>query len=146
VQLGVVYNYLALMILPLFVTLDRLDPAMREASKDLGASRWKTFRQVTLPLSAPGIVAGLLLVFIPLTGDYITALVLGGAKGNMAGVMVASQFTIAQNWALGAAQAVILIAMIMGTVAVFAVIALAIRTIARANRKITLPPIVEETA
>ena len=146
VQLGVVYNYLALMILPLFVTLDRLDPAMREASKDLGASRWKTFRQVTLPLSAPGIVAGLLLVFIPLTGDYITALVLGGAKGNMAGVMVASQFTIAQNWALGAARAVILIAMIMGTVAVFAVIALAIRTIARANRKITLPPIVEETA
>ena len=146
VQLGVVYNYLALMILPLFVTLDRLDPAMREASKDLGASRWKTFRQVTLPLSAPGIVAGLLLVFIPLTGDYITALVLGGAKGNMAGVMVASQFTIAQNWALGAAQAVILIAMIMGTVAVFAVSALAIRTIARANRKITLPPIVEETA
>jgi spermidine/putrescine transport system permease protein len=145
VQLGVVYNYLALMILPLFVTLDRLDPAMREASKDLGASRWKTFRQVTLPLAAPGIVAGLLLVFIPLTGDYITALVLGGAKGNMAGVMVASQFTIAQNWALGAAQAVILIAMIMGTVAVFAVIALAIRTIARASRKITLPPIVEET-
>ncbi len=146
VQLGVVYNYLALMILPLFVTLDRLDPAMREASKDLGASRWKTFRQVTTPLAAPGIVAGLLLVFIPLTGDYITALVLGGAKGNMAGVMVASQFTIAQNWALGAAQAVILIAMILGTVAVFAVIALAIRTIARASRKITLPAIVEETA
>jgi len=119
---------------------------MREASKDLGASRWKTFRQVTLPLAAPGIVAGLLLVFIPLTGDYITALVLGGAKGNMAGVMVASQFTIAQNWALGAAQAVILIVMILGTVAVFAVIALAIRTIARASRRITLPPIVEETA
>jgi spermidine/putrescine transport system permease protein len=146
VQLGVVYNYLALMILPLFVTLDRLDPAMREASKDLGASRWKTFRQVTLPLASPGIVAGLLLVFIPLTGDYITALVLGGAKGNMAGVMVASQFTIAQDWALGAAQAVILIAMILGTVAVFAVIAFAIRAIARASRTITLPPIVEGAA
>ena len=84
-QLGVVYNYLPLMIFPLFVALDRLDPALREASKDLGASRWKTFRQVTLPLAAPGIVAGLLLVFIPLTGDYITAAVLGGAKGNMVG-------------------------------------------------------------
>ena len=139
VQLGVVYNYLALMIFPLFVALDRLDPAMREASKDLGASRWKTFRQVTLPLAAPGIVAGLLLVFIPLSGDYITASVLGGAKGNMAGALVASQFSVAQNWALGAAQAVILIAMIMGTVAVFALIALVIRTIARASRKITLP-------
>ena len=143
VQLGVVYNYLALMIMPLFVTLDRLDPAMREASKDLGASRWKTFRQVTLPLAAPGIVAGLLLVFIPLSGDYITALVLGGAKGNMAGALVASQFNVAQNWALGAAQAVILIVMIMGTVAVFALIALAIRTIARASRKITLPVTME---
>ena len=84
VQLGVVYNYLALMIFPLFVTLDRLDPAMREASKDLGASRWKTFRQVTLPLAAPGIVAGLLLVFIPLSGDYITACA-GRSEGEHGG-------------------------------------------------------------
>lgn len=143
VQLGVVYNYLALMIFPLFVTLDRLDPAMREASKDLGASRWKTFRQVTLPLASPGIVAGLLLVFIPLTGDYITATVLGGAKGNMAGALVASQFQVAQNWSLGAAQAVVLIVMILGTVAVFAALGLAVRTIARASRRITLPPAIE---
>jgi spermidine/putrescine transport system permease protein len=139
VQLGVVYNYLALMIFPLFVALDRMDPAMREASKDLGASRWKTFRQVTLPLASPGIVAGLLLVFIPLTGDYITALVLGGAKGNMAGALVASQFSTGQNWALGAAQAVILIIMIMGTVAVFGLLAFAMRTTARARRKISMP-------
>jgi spermidine/putrescine transport system permease protein len=88
-------------------------------------------------------VAGLLLVFIPLTGDYITALVLGGAKGNMAGAMVASQFSTAQNWALGAAQAVVLIVMIMGTVAVFGVVALVLRTIARARRKITLPAAME---
>ena len=146
VQLGVVYNYLALMIFPLFVALDRLDPALREASKDLGASRWRTFRQVTLPLAAPGIVAGLLLVFIPLSGDYITATVLGGAKGNMAGALVASQFSVAQNWALGAAQAVILIVMIMGTVAVFALIALVVRTIARASRKITIPSAAEGAA
>ncbi len=143
VQLGVVYNYLALMIFPLFVTLDRLDPAMREASKDLGASRWKTFRQVTLPIASPGIVAGLLLVFIPLSGDYITALVLGGAKGNMAGALVASQFNTGQNWALGAAQAVILIIMIMGTVVVFGALGLAVRTIARTRRRIELPATVE---
>lgn len=146
VQLGVVYNYLALMIFPLFVALDRLDPAMREASKDLGASRWRTFRQVTLPLAAPGIVAGLLLVFIPLTGDYITATVLGGAKGNMAGALVASQFTTAQNWALGAAQAVILIIMILGTVTVFALAGLAIRAIARWGRRITIPTATEGAA
>jgi spermidine/putrescine transport system permease protein len=141
VQLGVVYNYLALMIFPLFVSLDRLDPAMREASKDLGASRWKTFRQVTIPLASPGIIAGLLLVFIPLSGDYITATVLGGAKGNMAGALVASQFQVAQNWALGAAQAVTLIAMIMGAVAVFALLGLALRSIARSRRRIALPTV-----
>jgi spermidine/putrescine transport system permease protein len=112
---------------------------MREASKDLGASRWKTFRQVTLPLAAPGIVAGLLLVFIPLSGDYITALVLGGAKGNMAGAMVATQFNTGLNWALGAAQAVILIIMILSTVAVFALLGLLVRSIARAPTQITLP-------
>jgi spermidine/putrescine transport system permease protein len=146
VQIGVVYNYLALMIFPLFVTLDRLDPAMREASKDLGASRWGTFRQVTLPLASTGIIAGLLLVFIPLTGDYITPLVLGGAKGNMAGAMVASQFIAAQNWALGAAQAMILILLILGTIAVFALIGFAVRATARARRRIVLPAAAEAAA
>ena len=109
VQLAVVYNYLPLMIFPLFVALDRLDPALREASKDLGANRIRTFFQVTLPLAAPGIVAGLLLVFIPLSGDYITAAVLGGAQGNMAGALVATQFLQAQNKALGSAVAMVLI-------------------------------------
>jgi spermidine/putrescine transport system permease protein len=138
VQLGVVYNYLPLMIFPLFVALDRLDPALREASKDLGANRWRTFRQVTLPLAMPGIVAGLLLVFIPLTGDYITAAVLGGAKGNMVGALVASQFNTAQNWALGSAMAVILIAMILGSVAIFALLGLAARALIRRARRVDL--------
>ena len=138
VQLGVVYNYLPLMIFPLFVALDRLDPALREASKDLGANRWKTFRQVTLPLSMPGVVAGLLLVFIPLTGDYITARVLGGAKGNMVGALVASQFDTAQNWALGAAMAVILILMILGSVAIFATLGLLARALIRRARRVDL--------
>lgn len=109
VQIGVVYNYLPLMIFPLFVALDRLDPNLREASKDLFADRLRTFLQITLPLAAPGIVAGVVLVFVPLAGDYITANVLGGADGNMPGNLVASQFISAQNPALGAAIAVILI-------------------------------------
>ncbi|HVD70742.1 MAG TPA: ABC transporter permease, partial [Actinomycetota bacterium] len=138
VQLGVVYNYLPLMILPLFVALDRLEPALREASKDLGASRWKTLRQVTIPLSMPGIVAGTLLVFIPLTGDYITAAVLGGAKGNMVGRMVADQFLVAQNWALGSAMAMVLIAMILLTVGLFALIGLAARALIQRNRRVSL--------
>jgi spermidine/putrescine transport system permease protein len=141
VQLGVVYNYLPLMIFPLFVALDRLDPALREASKDLGANRFKTFFQVTLPLAAPGIVAGLLLVFIPLAGDYITASVLGGAKGNMAGALVATQFLAAQNWALGSAMAVVLIFTILASIAIAAAVALVVRAVMRKLRAIDPPPV-----
>ena len=122
VLIGVVYNYLPLMILPLFVAFDRVGPALREASKDLGAGKLVTFFRVTLPLSQPGIIAGVLLVFIPLMGDYITATVLGGAKGNMVGQLVASQFQTAQNWALGSAMAVLLMLVITLTIAIAGVI------------------------
>ncbi len=118
VLLGVVYNYLPLMILPLFVAFDRVGDPLREASKDLGAGKARTFVRITLPLARPGVIAGVLLVFIPLMGDYITATVLGGAKGNMVGQLVASQFQTAQNWALGSAMAVLLILVIMLTVAI----------------------------
>ncbi|WP_240917881.1 ABC transporter permease [Phycicoccus sp. HDW14] len=120
VLIGVVYNYLPLMILPLFVAFDRVGAPLREASKDLGANRWRTFTRVTLPLARPGIIAGTVLVFIPLMGDYVTATVLGGARGNMVGQLVASQFQTAQNWALGSAMAVVLILVIAVTVAVIA--------------------------
>lgn len=113
VLLGVVYNYLPLMILPLYVAFDRVGESLREASRDLGANRLRTFWRVTLPLARPGIIVGVLLVYIPLMGDYITATVLGGAKGNMVGQMVAAQFQTAQNWALGSAMAVTLIIVIV---------------------------------
>lgn len=120
VLIGVVYNYLPLMILPLYVAFDRVGTPLREASKDLGANGMRTFLQVTVPLARPGIIAGVLLVFIPLMGDYITATVLGGAQGNMIGQLVASQFSTAQNWALGSAMAVLLILVIMLTIGVAA--------------------------
>jgi spermidine/putrescine transport system permease protein len=137
-----VYNYLPLMILPLFVALDRLDPALREASKDLGSGRVRTFLRVTLPLAMPGVVAGLLLVFIPLSGDYITASVLGGAKGNMVGALVASQFQAAQNWARGSAMAMILIGMILGVIAVVAILALGVRALVRRRRHLDIDGVV----
>lgn len=139
VQLGVVYNYLALMILPVYVAFDRIDPALREASRDLGANRLRTFTQVSLPLAAPGVAAGLVLVFIPLMGDYVTATVLGGAKGTMAGQLVASQFQTAQNWALGSAMAVVLIVFIGVTVAFFAIAWTSVRAVLRARSRIVLP-------
>lgn len=138
VLLGVVYNYLPLMILPLYVAFDRVDPALREASKDLGAGRIRTLFGVTLPLAQPGIVAGIVLVFIPLMGDYITPTVLGGARGNMVGQLVASQFQTAQNWALGAAMAVLLILVIAVTLAVAALLAWAVTLPLRARARLRL--------
>lgn len=120
VLLGVVYNYLPLMILPLYVAFDRVRITVREASKDLGAPPLRTFLRVTFPLARPGIVVGVLLVYIPLMGDYLTAIVLGGAKGNMVGQMLAAQFQTAQNWALGSAMAVMLIVMTGLTICVAA--------------------------
>jgi ABC-type spermidine/putrescine transport system permease subunit II len=110
------------MILPLFVALDRIDVRMREASKDLGAGRIATFTGVTLPLAGPGIVAGVLLTFIPMCGDYVAATVLGGAKGNMIGALIASQFGGAQNWPLGSAMAVLMIAAVLLTLVVGAAV------------------------
>ena len=122
VQIAVVYNYLGFMVLPLFVALDRIDVRMREASKDLGAGRIATFVSVTLPLAGPGIIAGVLLTFIPMCGDYVAATVLGGAKGNMIGALVASQFSGAQNWPLGSAMAVLMIVFVLAALAVGAAI------------------------
>ncbi|RZU66541.1 spermidine/putrescine transport system permease protein [Microterricola gilva] len=140
VLIGVVYNYLPLMILPLFVAFDRVGGPLREASKDLGADRIRTFFRVTVPLAQPGIVAGVLLVFIPLMGDYITATVLGGAKGNMVGQLVASQFQTAQNWALGSAMAVLLILVIALTVAAGALLLWLLTWPSRSSRRLVLGP------
>ncbi|RKR20099.1 ABC transporter permease [Arthrobacter oryzae] len=139
VEIGVVYNYLIFMILPLYVVLERMDPSLRQASRDLGAGRLRTFLQVTFPLSMPGVVAGCLLVFVPLCGDYITASILGGASANMAGQLVAAQFLMAQNWALGSATAVVLIiAIIMTVLAAGAGLAI-VTAVLRAHRSVTLP-------
>ena len=120
VQIAIVYNYLPLMIFPLWVALDRVELHLREASKDLGANRVRTFLQVTLPLAGPGIVAGLILVFVPLSGDYVTAALLGGAKGNMIGAEVANQYFKAQDAASGSAIAVSLIISILLVLGVLA--------------------------
>lgn len=144
VIIGVVYNYLPLMILPLFVAFDRVGPALREASKDLGAGKIMTFFRVTLPLSQPGIVAGVLLVFIPLMGDYITATVLGGAKGNMAGQLVAGQFQTAQNWALGSAMAVLLMLLTMVAIGAAAFIIWLVALPLRSRNRLVLGPVAEK--
>ncbi|HZQ09863.1 MAG TPA: ABC transporter permease, partial [Anaerolineae bacterium] len=113
VYLGIIYNYLPLMIFPLYVSLERLDKTLLEASKDLGANRLATFRNITLPLTAPGLFTGILLTFIPLTGEYIIPAILGGSKTLLMGNLVANQFLQARDWAFGSASSVMLIGILV---------------------------------
>lgn len=117
VQLGIIYNYLPIMILPMYVALSRIDGALLRASMDLGAGPVRTFFNVTLPLAMPGILGGLLLTFILAAGDYVVPTILGGTKGLMVGNLVATQILSAQNLPLGAAMAVLLICMLALVVA-----------------------------
>jgi spermidine/putrescine transport system permease protein len=141
VQIALVYNYLGFMILPLFVALDRIEPGLREASKDLGAGRVGTFLRVTFPLAGPGIAAGVLLTFIPMCGDFVTAVVLGGADGNMIGAMIDSQFKGAQDWPLGSAMAVVMIGAVLLVLGIGAAIVLAVRAVLDARRRVILPEV-----
>ena len=120
VFLAIVYNYVGFMVLPMFVALDRIEHGLREASKDLGAGRVSTFFSVTLPLAGPGVVAGVLLTFIPMCGDYVTSTILGKGKILMIGALVESQFKGAQNWPQGSAMAVAMILMVLASLIAFA--------------------------
>jgi len=119
VLLGIVYNYLPLMVLPIYVSLERVDVTLRHASKDLGAGPWATFRQVTLPLSAPGVFAGVLLVFVPVLGEYLIPVLLGGGQTYFLGNALADLFFQSRNWPFGAAVAVAFIAVIMILILVY---------------------------
>jgi spermidine/putrescine transport system permease protein len=109
VYIGVTYNYLPLMVLPLYAALERIDWSLVEAAQDLGDPPLRAFRRITLPLALPGVLAGSLLVFIPLTGEYIIPVILGGSKTFYAGNLIAQQFLEARDWPLGSALAMVLI-------------------------------------
>lgn len=108
ISLGIVYNYLPLMTFPLYVSLERLDKRLLEASKDLGANRWGTFWQITFPLSAPGLVTGSMLVFILLMGEYLIPALLGGGKIFFIGNALVDLFLQSRNWPFGSAVAMAL--------------------------------------
>ncbi len=112
VQLGIIYNYLPVAIFPIFVALDRIDPALMEASMDLGGGRISTFLKITLPLAVPGIIGAAVLTFVLAAGDYVVPAILGGAHGLMIGKIIAIEILGAQNLPLGAAMAVILIGLL----------------------------------
>jgi spermidine/putrescine transport system permease protein len=113
VLLGLVYNYLPFMVLPIYAALERLDPHLVEASSDLGAKPWATFRRVILPLSGPGVRAGAVLVFIPCLGDYLTPDLLGGGRTIMIGNLIQNQFTSSRDYPFGSAVSLALMSVVM---------------------------------
>jgi spermidine/putrescine transport system permease protein len=119
VTVGIVYGYLPLMVFPIYVSLERLDKRLLEASGDLGASPWGSFRQITLPLSVPGIATGCLLVFILLMGEFLIPAMLGGGKVFFVGNALVDLFLQSRNWAFGSAVAVALVVAMLVTVTVY---------------------------
>jgi spermidine/putrescine transport system permease protein len=119
VLLGLVYGYLPLMVFPLYVTLERMDRTLVEASKDLGAARWATFRQITLPIALPGLITGSILVFIPMMGEYVIPAILGYGRTFLMGNALVDAFIQTRNWPYGSAMAVGLILVMLVTVSFY---------------------------
>lgn len=118
VYLGLVYVYLLFMVLPIFLSLDRVDGAFLEAAADLGASRWQQIRHVLAPLSLPGVLAGCIMVFLMSFGAYVTPALLGGPSGIMFSNVIANQYLADSNWAFGSALSVLMVVTVLGILAV----------------------------
>ena len=112
-SIGLTYSFLPFMILPIYVSLEKLDRRLIEAAFDLGADRWRALRRIILPLATPGIVAGAILVFVPGLGAFISPELLGGAKSMMIGNLIQEQFGQSRNWPFGAALAFVLLALVL---------------------------------
>jgi len=117
---GITYNFLPFMVLPLYVSLEQVDPRLIEAASDLYANRVLSFLRVTLPLSLPGVFAGVLLTFIPAMGDFINAQLLGTPRQYMIGNVIQSQFLSLRNYPTAAALSFVLMGAILALVLIFA--------------------------
>jgi spermidine/putrescine transport system permease protein len=110
---GLTYNYLPFMVLPIYVALERVDPRLIEASYDLYASKIQAFRRVIFPLSLPGIFAGVVITFVPVSSDYVNAHILGGTNNSMIGNVIQNQYLITQNYPAAAALSFTLMAVLL---------------------------------
>lgn len=111
--IGLTYSFLPYMVLPIYVSLEKLDRRLIEAAFDLGANRWHAFRRVILPLSMPGVIGGAILVFVPGLGAFISPELLGGAKSMMIGSLIQQQFGQSRNWPFGAALSFVLLVLVL---------------------------------
>lgn len=116
---GLTYNFISFMILPIYVSLEKIDFRLTEAAADLGSTPWRAFRKVVLPLSLPGVFAGSLLVFIPAAGDYLNNRYLGSAKTSMIGTVVQNQFLVQVDFPQAAALSIVLMVIITTMVLIY---------------------------
>ncbi len=119
VLISMAYEFFPFMILPLYTSLEKLDPALLEAAADLGARPWRAFLRVTLPLSVPGIIAGSILVFIPAMGMFVVPDLIGGAKTVLVGNLIRNQFLTARDWPFGAAASMVLMVLTLGVTLIY---------------------------
>ena len=119
VYIGIVYSYLPFMILPLYASLEKINPALLEAAADLGSPPWKSFWQVTVPLSMPGVLAGSFLVFIPAVGEFVIPDLLGGSDTLMIGKTLWTEFFSNRDWPVSSAVAVVLLLVLVVPIVLF---------------------------
>jgi spermidine/putrescine transport system permease protein len=119
VIIGMVYEFLPFMILPLYTSLEKIDPSHLEAAADLGARPFRAFLRVTLPLSVPGMIAGSILVFIPAMGMFVVPDLMGGAKTMLVGNLIRNQFLTARDWPFGAAASMVLLLLTLAVTLVY---------------------------
>jgi putrescine transport system permease protein len=119
IYIGVVYSYLPFMILPLYANLEKMDLSLLEAAADLGCRPWKAFLAITLPLSLPGIIAGALLVFIPVVGEFVIPELLGGADSLMIGRVIWQEFFSNRDWPVASAIAIALLLFLVVPIMIF---------------------------
>jgi putrescine transport system permease protein len=117
--LGIIYSYLPFMVLPLFATLEKLDPTLLEAAADLGSPPWRAFLEVTVPLSIPGVIAGSMLVFIPAVGEFVIPSLLGGPNQLMIGRVLWDEFFGNHDWPVASAVAIAFLLLLVGPIAVY---------------------------
>ncbi|HET9909304.1 MAG TPA: ABC transporter permease [Anaerolineales bacterium] len=120
VIVGLVYGYLPFAILPMYASIEKFDHTLMEAAADLGASPLRAFLKVMLPLTLPGVIAALVLVFVPVVGAFITPDIMGGGKIEMIGTLINRQFGVSRNWPFGASMSLILMVLVLiGVIAYF---------------------------
>ena len=135
VFMGLTYTLLPFMVLPLYASIEKLDPNLADAARDLGASSMRAFWRITLPLTLPGIVAGCMLVFLPSLGYFFVPEILGGATNMLLGAYIKNQFLVARNWPLGAAASSVLTILLLLMAGLYRLVSLRVEEKERADKR-----------